>query len=64
MPTVVVGESSVGVTVGQRGPQGPQGPVGPRGPQGVTPKFWSGTQIEYNNLGVYDAETLYIIINP
>ena len=73
-PTITVGSRSVDVSVGGSravdvsvgtvGPRGPEGPAGPAGPPGITPKFWAGTQAEYDALGAYDSETMYIIENP
>ena len=49
---------------GDTGATGAQGSVGPgissTGPNTIT-SVWSGTQVQYNALGTYDAATIYFI---
>jgi len=36
--------------------------VGPQGPLGSPLNIWTGTQVAYDALGVWDDETLYFVI--
>lgn len=46
---------------GDTGEQGLQGIQGVAGTNGTSQLYWSGTQAQYNALGTYDNNTLYLI---
>lgn len=49
---------------GATGPAGPTGPTGPEGPQGEPgiAGTWIGSQAEYDSLGSYDSDIIYMIV--
>jgi len=56
------GPAGVQGPVGPTGPTGATGPTGPTGPQGEAGnEVWFGEQAEYDALGVYDPDTLYVV---
>jgi len=47
---------------GEQGIQGIQGIQGDKGDTGFSAPWWTGTQVQYNALGTWDANKLYVIV--